>query len=354
MGKAPESDFWERMRRDLSLWGTDEELRSYILKRFIPRQWMFSLITQLIQDRVCTGILSDQVDWLERLNKDYNFYSVFDKVFNSFDLGMTKRDAGTFSYICQVLDVLPQEVLFLDDSESNIQRARETGMQCIQYTDRESLLNEFLRIYPRISPLKKKENLQLALQTQFSQEDSHYLNQLLFPCLDRENIVYQEIPIPDELKNEYILMAFEERLLIPVQAKQESCWEERGLKVCSGEMYFMPRLSKNILQLASITGHFEPEPAIRELLQECDQKNIPALIQFIQQLKSCVQSYKIEAPNLLKVAQEFGIVGEELLALADLFVILSKTRFLGILSPSPSGTLAQGMAKFEINPCLYW
>ncbi len=347
LGQAPESSFWEGMRRDLNIEGTDEELRSFVLKRFIPRSWIFKVVEELKNQQLHIAILSDQVDWLDKLNLTHEFYSSFDRIFNSYYLGRSKRDANTFNHVCQELDISPEECLFLDDSSSNIKRAREAGLHCIQYTDRNDFLQELAKFFPQIPRLENPESLQSALEKHFSREDSYYLNKLIYPCLDRENIHFENVPIPADIKNEYILMAFEERLLIPVQAKQSGCWEERGLKVQSGESYFMPRLTKNLCQLARITGNFDPETALRELLNECSQINIPLIISYIQQLKKRSQAYKIEAQDMFKLAQEYGLT-EELHDLADLFVIL------GILSPSKSGTLARGMAKYELNPCLFW
>ena len=347
LGKGPESAFWDAMRRELNFEDSDEHLRSLMLKRFLPREWMFVLAEELKSQGFYTAILSDQVDWLDKLDEQYCFYSKFDKVFNSFELGKSKRETEIFSHVCQTLEISPEEALFLDDSSSNIQRAWESGMRGIEYRDRNQFLKDLSKDFPYINLPANKENLETAFQTQFSEEDAHYLSELVYPCLDQESINYEEIPFTEDIKNEYILMAFEERLLIPVQAKQESCWEERGLKVFPGESYFMPRMSKNLLQMASITGKFEPEQAMRELLNECGQKNITLIIDYMMQLKQQVHGFKINADKMLKLAHELEL-SEDLHDLADLFVIL------GFLSPSRSGTLAEGMAKYEINPCLFW
>jgi len=347
LGTAPESSFWEGMRREIKLEGSDTQLRSFVLKRFVPRSWIFMVVEELKNQGLNTAILSDQVDWLDDLDETYDFFSSFDKIFNSFHLGRSKRDAGTFDHVCRMLDVSPEETLFLDDSPTNINRAEKTGLHCIRYIDRNSFLQQLSYTCPQIRNLEKPENLRTALMKHFSSEDASYLNELIYPCLDRESIQFDQISIPEDIKSEYILMAFAERLLIPNQAKQSSCWEDRGLKVQSGESYFMPRFTKNLCQLARITKTFEPETAIRELLYECKQTNITMILNFIRELKKHSRGYKIEAPEMVHFAQQYDL-GEELHDLADIFVIL------GILSPSKSGTLSKGMAKYELNPGLFW
>ena len=347
LGQGSESSFWEAMRREVGLEGSDEELRLSVLDRFIPRSWIFQVIKEIKNQNIYTAILSDQVDWLDRLDAIHDFYSCFDKIFNSYYMGRSKRDASTFNHVCRELNVSPEETLFLDDSPSNIQRAKDCGIRCIEYTDRNSFLPELARTCPQIRSPERPENLQKALDNHFSREDSYYLNELIYPCLDQESIQFEQIPFTADIKSEYILMAFEERLLIPIQDTQASCWEDRGLKIQSGESYFMPRLNKHLCQLARITGTFEPEIAVRELLNECKQINVSLIINFIRELKKRAQGYKIEAPEMVGIAEDYDLT-EELHDLADLFVVL------GILSPSKSGTLAKGMAKYELNPCLFW
>ena len=87
-----------------------------------------------------TGILSDQTDWLDRLDSRDHFYQYFDRVYNSYYLGKGKRDPSHFGDVASDLDLDPTAVLFIDDSKNNVTTAIAAGMQDIQYIDPESFI----------------------------------------------------------------------------------------------------------------------------------------------------------------------------------------------------------------------
>jgi putative hydrolase of the HAD superfamily len=56
------------------------------------------------------------------------YADAFDAHFYSFELGVAKPDPGYFRAIVERLEVVPGEVLFVDDKETNVQGAREAGL----------------------------------------------------------------------------------------------------------------------------------------------------------------------------------------------------------------------------------
>jgi len=145
LGQAEEKDFWAALRREAEIRGEDDELRAVILDRFRLRQPMLDLVGELRAKGVLTGILSDQVDWLDRLNDRFAFFPLFDRVFNSFRLGKGKRDPSLFDDVAAELGVAPAGILFIDDAAGNVERARERGFQALQYEDEAGLERELER-----------------------------------------------------------------------------------------------------------------------------------------------------------------------------------------------------------------
>ena len=62
------------------------------------------------------------------------FYHYFDHVFNSFDMKKSKRDATLFDDVARQLAVKPQEILFVDDTSENIERAQARGWNTLHFT----------------------------------------------------------------------------------------------------------------------------------------------------------------------------------------------------------------------------
>lgn len=148
LGKAPESTFWNILRQKTGVKGDDASLRNEIFSRFTLRDWMIDLVKKLKANEVKVGILSDQTDMLDKLDKKFDFFRLFDYIFNSYYMGKGKRDPSLFDDIVQALKTEPDRVLFIDDDSGNVDRAKQKGWKGIQYVDRDSFQKNIEEILP--------------------------------------------------------------------------------------------------------------------------------------------------------------------------------------------------------------
>ncbi|MCK4839158.1 MAG: HAD family phosphatase [Desulfobulbaceae bacterium] len=135
IGKGTAADFWDLVRQELTIQGSDDELSNEILSRFILRQGMIDKVQAIKLQGIRTAILSDQTNWLDLLDQRDNFLAEFDPVINSYYLGTTKRDPATFSEALRILAVQPEQVLFVDDNRGHIARAAKLGLQTHLFTN---------------------------------------------------------------------------------------------------------------------------------------------------------------------------------------------------------------------------
>jgi putative hydrolase of the HAD superfamily len=142
IGRGTEADFWALLRERTGLRGDDVSLTTRILDGFTVRPWLLRLVERLRSLGWVTGILSDQTDWLERLDAGQHFFRCFDRVYNSYHLGKGKRDPSLFGDVAADLGLSPSQVLFIDDNRDNVARARAAGMHAIHFLDRASFLHE--------------------------------------------------------------------------------------------------------------------------------------------------------------------------------------------------------------------
>jgi putative hydrolase of the HAD superfamily len=134
-GQAAEHDFWREVRRQSGIVGDDDTLTREILDRFTPRPEMLEYVRRLRNKGITVCLLSDQSDWLDRLNQIHHFFSRFDQVFNSFHLGKTKRDISLFTEVLAALRQTPANILFVDDNSGHIGRAGRCGLATHHFTD---------------------------------------------------------------------------------------------------------------------------------------------------------------------------------------------------------------------------
>jgi putative hydrolase of the HAD superfamily len=108
---------------------------------------MLETVEQLRDQNILTAILSDQTDWLDRLNDKYDFFKYFDRVFNSFYLKQSKHNGWKiFDTVLNEMSIPANSALFIDDNEKNIKNAEEIGLNVILFKDRESFETKF-KIY---------------------------------------------------------------------------------------------------------------------------------------------------------------------------------------------------------------
>jgi putative hydrolase of the HAD superfamily len=148
LGRAAEAEFWTLFKERTGIEGDEAGWREDILSRFEVRPWMRALVDRLRTLGVITAILSDQTDWLELLDSRQGFFKHFDKVFNSFDHGLTKQQPDFFHLALSELGVAPNRVLFVDDNAGNVERARALGMAAVLFQDREGFERELDRLCP--------------------------------------------------------------------------------------------------------------------------------------------------------------------------------------------------------------
>jgi len=151
-GRLDEKEFWHILRSHTGVRGTVELFRDTVLSGFEIRDWMIELVKKLKASGVRMAILSDQTTWLDEIDKQYNFFQWFERVFNSYYIGMSKREAALFDYALNEMGVRAEQTLFVDDNQGNIQRAHQKGLHTIHYQNRKDFEKELFLFCPGLVP----------------------------------------------------------------------------------------------------------------------------------------------------------------------------------------------------------
>lgn len=144
-GGNSEGGFWAKVREACGISGSDAELTGQIQRRFVLRPGMLAMVRGLKVRGLRTGILSDQTDWLEQLDRRDHFLAEFDPVLNSYYLGHSKREVETFHMAVQRLEVAAGQVLFVDDNAGHIGRAAALGLQVHHFAAEAGFAEELRR-----------------------------------------------------------------------------------------------------------------------------------------------------------------------------------------------------------------
>lgn len=82
-------------------------------------------------------------------NKE-SLFGLFDKVFFSFEIGLVKPDEKIYHYVLNEINILPSDLLFFDDNESNILAAIQIGMDAVHIKEP---LNSIYEINQKLASL---------------------------------------------------------------------------------------------------------------------------------------------------------------------------------------------------------
>ena len=193
----------------------------------------------------------------------------------------------------------------------------------------------------------RENHLLNALLDLFSKSDAFLLSELLKDNLHKETIRYDEIDIKEGQKKDVILLAFEERILIPVKSRSGPAWEDKILDFRNEGRYFIPPVVKEMVNTIRDTGKPSCDTAVRKTLANVIQEDIGGFIKLLQTTMKHADNYTFEA-GLLDIFLREAAVDNDLHDIIDIFVIY------GIMSPCPQRSLMTGLSWYEINSTLYW
>ena len=142
-GKIEESTFWQNVATDTnsdvlknikeSLWDT------YFRKNAIPNPDVKKLSIDLKNNGFTIGIISNIEKVTHGVVDDWDILSHFEHKFMSYQIGFSKPDPRIYEHVIEKLPYSADELLFIDDKPSNVESAKDCGIESIHFTNFDSL-----------------------------------------------------------------------------------------------------------------------------------------------------------------------------------------------------------------------
>jgi len=135
-GKIDSNEFWVRFSLKYGKKVKEELFGKFFNPGTI--QGTKDIIKQLKSDsRVVCGTNTIDSHYYYLLNQ--GDYDIFDKVYASNLMGISKPDPDFYRYILKKEGITPENTVFVDDMEENIISAQKIGISSILFTDPDSL-----------------------------------------------------------------------------------------------------------------------------------------------------------------------------------------------------------------------
>ena len=149
IGTITLDDVHEALRDRLGL--DDDKLAQYMADLW--REYLGTANTELIEyarrlrPRYRTGIVSNSfVGAREREQAAYGFEDLVEEIVYSHEAGFSKPDPRIYALICTRLNVAPEEMVFLDDSNICVAGARDVGIHAVHYQDNAQAVAEIEKL----------------------------------------------------------------------------------------------------------------------------------------------------------------------------------------------------------------
>jgi glucose-1-phosphatase len=149
-GKISEDNYIHSIKEDLSLSVPDYEFKRLLADYFtdVDYKETHKVIEQLKRQGIPLYLHSDHAkEWIDYI-KTKDFISLFDRTFFSFELGKTKLSTESFLKVLEEIKFSGEKVLFIDDSQNNLNVAKKAGISnTLLFTNAESLKNSLRKDY---------------------------------------------------------------------------------------------------------------------------------------------------------------------------------------------------------------
>ena len=148
-GKLTGLEFWQNIVRDAKLnldAAAIDELNLWDARMWtVQNPAMLAWQKQLKERGLRTAILSNMGDTvLANIEREFDWLPQFDVLIWSYQHNMAKPDPAIYKLTLERLETRPEETLFIDDKQPNIDAARELGLIGILFTTVEHLREQII------------------------------------------------------------------------------------------------------------------------------------------------------------------------------------------------------------------
>jgi putative hydrolase of the HAD superfamily len=143
-GKLTGLAFWQKFLRDAGMPANQkmaEELNLWDARYWTTQNTAMLAWQLALRERgLLTAVLSNMGDnVLANVEREFDWIHRFDVLVWSYQLGIAKPDTAIYRHALAKLAVQPEEALFIDDKQVNIEAARALGMLAIEFSTVEQL-----------------------------------------------------------------------------------------------------------------------------------------------------------------------------------------------------------------------
>jgi len=147
VNRIKEPDFWNNICRDLQKSnpvGNGSLMRAAFVQAYKPHNRVIELVIRLEKKGYLLGLLSNAEAPAAKFFFDQD-YLHFDAVVFSSMVGYEKPEQKIYRLLLDELGTKPEETIFIDDLEKNVQGARQAGLASFRFLNPEQVQAELAK-----------------------------------------------------------------------------------------------------------------------------------------------------------------------------------------------------------------
>lgn len=147
LGQVTEDEYWKSVIKKNSWDISVDELKNAARKNFTEIKGTREIIERLKKEGYILLLLSNHAkEWVEYCERKYSYHKLFEQVVYSYQVGFTKPNKEIFLLTLRKLQAKPQECLFIDDYQKNLDAAEKLGMNTILFTSADTLRSGLMNL----------------------------------------------------------------------------------------------------------------------------------------------------------------------------------------------------------------
>jgi len=146
LGKCTEEEFWQKYLFTARANNINIEFaKSFWRKHQKENETMLSLLDRLRKSYRLACLSTIPKEWLKFKRKKFNLDYYFETIISSGEVGVKKPDPKIYKIIIDKLNLPPEKLLFIDDTEITLPPAQEFGMKTVLFRGQEALEQELAK-----------------------------------------------------------------------------------------------------------------------------------------------------------------------------------------------------------------
>jgi putative hydrolase of the HAD superfamily len=133
-GVISENEFWDYVRKELNTSLTNDEISNILRESYSVDQNVAEIVRKVRNLGYKTCLCSNNFETrIRELNTKFDFLKDFDVQVLSFKVGAIKPDKKIFEKLIRQSGVLPEEIIYSDDTFEKLQGAKDLGINVFVY-----------------------------------------------------------------------------------------------------------------------------------------------------------------------------------------------------------------------------